>query len=166
MSRRVVVLLAVPVVAVLGGLAVLVLAVRTKSPRLLGGVRAVNKAFWNPQAMKQAGRPGQSVAIVRHVGRTSGRPYETPVGAQPTDDGFVIALTYGLQADWTKNVLAAGSATIVHDGAEHRVVDPEVVPIDRYVDAFSVSDQKGFRVFGIRECLHLVAAEAAGDSAA
>jgi deazaflavin-dependent oxidoreductase (nitroreductase family) len=164
MSRRVLVLLAVPAVIALGGLAVLVVAVRTKSPRLLGAVRAVNKACWNPQAMKQAGRPGQSVSIVRHVGRTSGRAYETPVGAQPTGDGFVVALTYGLQADWTKNVLAAGSATIVHDGAEHPVVDPEVVPIDRYLDAFSPSDQKGFRLFGIRECLHLVIADA--DSAA
>jgi hypothetical protein len=63
------------------------------------------------------------------------------VGAQPTDDGFVIALTYGLQADWTKNVLAAGSATIVHDGAEHPVVAPEVLPVDRYVDAFPPNDQ-------------------------
>jgi hypothetical protein len=73
MSRRVLVLLAVPVVAALGGLAVLLLAVRTKSPRLLGAVHAVKKAWRNPQTMKRAGQPGQSVAIVRHVGRASGR---------------------------------------------------------------------------------------------
>jgi hypothetical protein len=33
-----------------------------------------------------------------------------------TDDGFVIALPYGPGADWVKNVLASGSATIVNEG--------------------------------------------------
>ena len=45
-----------------------------------------------PLAIKSAGGPGASASGVHHVGRTSGRSYSTPVGAVPTDDGFVIAL--------------------------------------------------------------------------
>jgi hypothetical protein len=29
--------------------------------------------------------------VIRHTGRTSGRPYATPVGAVAAEDGFVIA---------------------------------------------------------------------------
>ena len=64
------------------------------------------------------------MSVVHHVGRTTGRAYETPIGAVPTDDGFVIALPYGSNTDWLKNVLASGQATIVHDGTSHAVTGP------------------------------------------
>jgi len=55
----------------------------------------------------------------------------------PTDDGVVIALPFGIRADWLKNVLAAGSATIVHEGETFGVDSPEVVPIDEAAGCFS-----------------------------
>ena len=51
--------------------------------------------------------------VVGHVGRTSGRRYETPVNVFRRPGGFVIALTYGTQADWVRNVLAADGCTLV-----------------------------------------------------
>ena len=66
-----------------------------------------------PLAMKSSGTPGGNASVVRHVGRKTGRPFETPVKAVATDDGFVIALPYGRNTDWLKNVLASGSATIL-----------------------------------------------------
>lgn len=92
-------------------------AMRAKYPPVLTAVRRVNRAVWNPRAMETAGQPGAMTAVIRHVGRTSGAPYETPIGTFATDDGFVVALPYGTTPDWLKNVLAAGSAVIVRAGA-------------------------------------------------
>lgn len=85
---------------------VFMVGMRTKSPPVLHAVRRFNRAFTNPRAMKKAGTPGAYASVIRHVGRTTGRPYETPVEAFATDDGFLIALPYGSDADWLKNVLA------------------------------------------------------------
>jgi len=57
-----------------------------------------------PLTIKSAGGRARP-PLIDHVGRTSGSSYSTPVGAVPIEDGFVIALPYGLSADWLKNVL-------------------------------------------------------------
>ncbi len=67
-------------------------------------------------------------ALVRHVGRRSGKPYETPIIVAPVADGFVIELTYGPDVDWHKNVLAAGGCTLVWHGKEY-VID-RIEPLD------------------------------------
>ena len=54
--------------------------------------------------------------IVLHRGRRSGREFRTPLNVFRTDDGFVIALTYGPEADWVKNVLAAGGCDLLTRG--------------------------------------------------
>lgn len=46
--------------------------------------------------------------LVRHVGRRSGKPYETVIMVWPLRASFVIALTYGPKVDWYQNLLAAG----------------------------------------------------------
>jgi deazaflavin-dependent oxidoreductase (nitroreductase family) len=51
-------------------------------------------------------------AIIDHVGRKSGRTYATPINAFRTPTGYRVALTYGPGADWTRNVLAAGTCTL------------------------------------------------------
>jgi len=74
----------------------------------------INKHVANP-IMRRFGRV-PPLAIIVHQGRSSGREYRTPVFAFPTDRGFAIALTYGLEVDWLKNVLAAGTCTIIRRG--------------------------------------------------
>ena len=54
--------------------------------------------------------PGFGVVV--HTGRTSGRQYRTPVNLFRRGDRFVIALTYGPDADWVRNVLAEGGCTL------------------------------------------------------
>jgi deazaflavin-dependent oxidoreductase (nitroreductase family) len=93
--------------------------------------------------------------VVRHVGRATGREYDTPVGAVATADGFVIALPYGSNTDWLRNVLASGSATIVHDGTEHAVHTPEIVPLARVGGHFSATDQRMHQIFRVDECLQV-----------
>jgi deazaflavin-dependent oxidoreductase (nitroreductase family) len=85
-----------------------------------------NKRFTNRLTSKVAGYlPG--FAIVSHVGRKSGRIYHTPVNAFRTDGGYIIALTYGAQSDWVKNVLAAGSCELQTRGRRVRLFDPCIV---------------------------------------
>jgi deazaflavin-dependent oxidoreductase (nitroreductase family) len=72
--------------------------------------------------------------ILTHAGRKSGRVYCIPVNVFRVPDGFLIALTYGRDSEWVKNVLAAGKCqletrrvlyqlsipTIVHDPTRRR----------------------------------------------
>lgn len=66
-------------------------------------------------------------ALVEHRGRTSGRTYRTPVNVFVTAEGFAVALTYGRDAQWVRNVLAAGGAVIVSRGRSVPVGHPRVV---------------------------------------
>jgi deazaflavin-dependent oxidoreductase (nitroreductase family) len=133
---------------------VFVIGMRTKSPLVLDAVRKTGRAM-KPLALKSAGTPGAYASVIRHVGRTTGRPYETPVQAVATDDGFVIALPYGPNTDWLKNVLASGSATIVDEGNTYGVDRPEIVPIAEAGPYFPPQDQRTHRLFGVAQCLRV-----------
>jgi deazaflavin-dependent oxidoreductase (nitroreductase family) len=109
--------------------------------------------------MKAAGSPDADASIVRHVGRRSGTPYETPVGAGATEDGFVIGLPYAIKPDWVKNVLAAGSAVIVHEGHQDEVGDLEVVEAGAAGRYFSPGERRVQRMYGVRDFLLLRRAE-------
>jgi deazaflavin-dependent oxidoreductase (nitroreductase family) len=66
------------------------------------------------------------LALVVHRGRRSGRTYRTPVNVFGTDDGFIMALTYGPDTDWVKNVQAAGGCELRTRGRVVRVAQPRV----------------------------------------
>ena len=128
---------------------VFMVGMRAKYPPLLRAVRRMNRAVMNPQAMKTAGQPGAYAGVVRHVGRNSGTPYETPIGPFPTDHGFDIALPYGSSPDWLKNAVAAGSAVIVHEGVAYSVDSPEVIAADEATDSVPPSEQRSLRAFAV-----------------
>ena len=92
---------------------------------LLKTLARINKRITNPVMSRFARIP--PMAIVVHQGRSSGREYRTPVFAFPTDQGFAIALTFGHEVDWLKNVLAAGSCTLVRQGHSIEAGNPRVV---------------------------------------
>ena len=85
-----------------------------------------NRRITNPVMRTYAGRV-PSLAIVEHTGRRSGRTYHTPVNAFRTDDGFAIALTYGPDRDWVKNVQAAGGCALQRLGRRVELTDPRMV---------------------------------------
>jgi deazaflavin-dependent oxidoreductase (nitroreductase family) len=141
------------IAALLGG--GFVLGMRAKSPLVQGPIVWFSKRWMNRRQMRTAGTPGAYAGIVRHVGRTSGRAYETPVTIVATGDAFLVALPYGTGTQWLRNVLAAGSATIVTEGRTHAVERPELVPMATVVDAFPESDRKSFRLFKVDQALRL-----------
>lgn len=132
-----------------------VLGMRAKSPIVQGPLVRFQRAILNPRQLRTAGEPGAYASVIRHRGRTSGRAYETPVGAVPTDDGFAIALVYGSGTQWLRNVLASGSATIVHEGHEYQVDRPEIVPMEAVAARFTAGDQRGFRWYAIDQALRV-----------
>ena len=93
--------------------------------------------------------------MIQHTGRKSGRPYQTPVDIVPTRTGFLIGLPYGTQADWLRNVLAAGSATVVTNGERLDVGEPTIVATADVADLIPGRMLRTLRVFGVDECLHL-----------
>ena len=136
---------------------------RTGSPFVRGMVRRFNRAWGNPYQMKTAGMPGAYASVIRHVGRTSGRSYGTPVVPFPTDDGFVIALPYGPGTDWLKNVMASGSATIVYEGNTYPVDRPELVPVALAAPSMPAKEQRSLRRFAVDRCLRVRLVEPAKD---
>jgi deazaflavin-dependent oxidoreductase (nitroreductase family) len=145
---------------------VFVLGVRAKSRLVLGPLFKLQRSMSNPMTMKTAGTAGSSYSVIRHRGRKSGREYETPVGVVAVRDAFLIALPYGSQTNWVRNVLAGGSAGVVHEGRTCAVDRPEVVPMRDVEAAFSTSDRRSFRLFDVRECLRVRRADSGPHEAA
>src|ERR1700726_1973911 len=65
--------------------------------------------------------------ILTHVGRKSGRVYRTPVNVFRAPEGFLIALTYGRESEWVKNVLAAGGCQLETGGVQYQLSAPTIL---------------------------------------
>ena len=88
-------------------------------------VAQVNKRVFNKMELKRGVRP-----VLRHVGRSSGETYRTPLDANAGDDGYLFILVYGSGSDWVRNVLASGAATLEIGGDEIELGSPEVLDRD------------------------------------
>jgi len=89
------------------------------------GLARFNRRVTNHVTRRIAGwMPG--FAIVIHAGRRSGRTYQTPVNAFRIRDGYRIALTYGAESDWVRNVLAAGGCEMEHRGRRIALTHPRL----------------------------------------
>lgn len=75
-------------------------------------LRTFVKHFVNPLLRNLARSSRGPFALLRHVGRRSGKRYEIPIMVWPVEDGFVIALTYGPNVDWLRNLQAAEQGTL------------------------------------------------------
>jgi deazaflavin-dependent oxidoreductase (nitroreductase family) len=69
-----------------------------------------------PMGVKRA-----PMALLTVVGRKSGLPRTTPVALATHDDGWLLVAVYGV-SDWSRNLEAAGVATITLRGRDTQVV--------------------------------------------
>ena len=95
----------------------------------------INKRLFNPGQVRKGRYP-----VVTHVGRKSGKTYQTPLDAFPTTTGYVLVARYGPESDWVQNVLAAGEATLRVDGVEHALGSPRLVDVAEALDALTAAD--------------------------
>ncbi|GAB2442107.1 nitroreductase family deazaflavin-dependent oxidoreductase [Nocardia tengchongensis] len=89
-------------------------------PRMLA---RINRKLSNP-VLGVAARVALMFGVVVHRGRKSGRVYRSPVMVFRRDDGYRIALTYGRDVDWLKNIRAAGSFEFETRGRTVTLTDP------------------------------------------
>jgi deazaflavin-dependent oxidoreductase (nitroreductase family) len=155
MAGAILIVLAVLFLALSAIAIVYVLGIRSKSSTVRNAARRFHHAVGNRLQMRSAGTPGRYASVIRHQGRTTGRTYETPVWAVPTEDGFVIAIVYGSRTDWLKNVLAGGAAAIVHQGDTYPVDQPEIVPMDSARAYFPARIQRTQRLVRVDRCLRV-----------
>jgi deazaflavin-dependent oxidoreductase (nitroreductase family) len=66
-------------------------------------------------------------AVIVHKGRKSGREFQTPVLALRSGDQLCVVLFYGAEADWLRNVLAAGRAGVRRAGRTATLTNPRVL---------------------------------------
>lgn len=64
--------------------------------------------------------------VILHRGRRSGRPYRTPVLAFRHNQTLVVALLYGAESDWVRNLLAGGGQ-VIRGGRTFSVGVPQLV---------------------------------------
>jgi deazaflavin-dependent oxidoreductase (nitroreductase family) len=110
----------------------------------------------NPLTLLVAGRRWMPiVGVLHHVGRRSGRAYATPLGMRPLGSSFLLPRTFGENAAWYQNVLAAGWCAVTYRGKEYRLIHPEVVDYPTAAPAFPRYELLQFRLIGINEFLRL-----------
>lgn len=90
------------------------------------GMRHVNKVSLN-KVTRPLFRWLPGMGVVVHRGRRSGKAYRTPVNVFPRPGGrYVVALTYGPDTDWVKNVLAAGGCELLTRGTHLELTAPQL----------------------------------------
>jgi deazaflavin-dependent oxidoreductase (nitroreductase family) len=65
-------------------------------------------------------------AVILHRGRRSGRQYRTPLFAFRRDRTLIIALLYGQESDWLRN-LRHGGGHVIRAGRTRALAPPEIV---------------------------------------
>jgi deazaflavin-dependent oxidoreductase (nitroreductase family) len=128
-------------------------------PRVIGrwnraGLNRVTKhiAPWLP-----------GLGLVIHRGRRSGRRYETPVNVFRTEDGYVLALTYGPDTDWVRNVMAAGRCDLRTRGHTVPLAAPRLFH-DENRSAIRPLERQVLRAIGVADFLSLKAAPDSGPA--
>lgn len=90
-------------------------------------LRTFVKHFVNPLMYTLARVSPGPFALIRHVGRRSGKRYEIPIMVWPVQDGFVIVLTYGSNVDWLRNLQATDQGTLRWHQHEYVFQKPELL---------------------------------------
>ena len=89
-------------------------------------VAAFHRAITNRIARPFASRlPG--FGVVTNAGRNSGKLYRTPVNVFREPGGLLIALTYGRDSGWVRNVLAAGRCQLETRRVTYQLSEPVIV---------------------------------------
>jgi deazaflavin-dependent oxidoreductase (nitroreductase family) len=103
--------------------------------------------YMNP-AVKRVARFLPTFAVIKHRGRKSGRSYETVVNAYRRRRVLAILLGHG-NADWVKNVVAAGEADVRLFGRDLHVTNPRVVPAGADAEGLPLIARLGGRRVGV-----------------
>jgi deazaflavin-dependent oxidoreductase (nitroreductase family) len=134
---------------------------RTFHHKFIYGIRIINKYFFNRITLFLAAHGKGPFSIICHLGRKSGRAYQTPVLASYIDEMAVIPLSYGEDVDWLKNILAQGGCEIIRTKKRLNGISPEVVDSTVALALLPDKRRKLFRRFNLEKFVqvHLIERE-------
>jgi deazaflavin-dependent oxidoreductase (nitroreductase family) len=116
--------------------------------------RRIATRHLNPIIRPVAGRlPG--LGVVTHTGRTTGRTYRSPITVFRRGSSYIFFLTYGSDAHWVKNILAAGSCSLETRGRVVNLVEPVVVTDPELRPAPAVVRLIEGRIAGVTQYLRM-----------
>ena len=104
------------------------------------------------------------LATLHHVGRASGRRYRTPIMAFRTPRGFVVALTYGPDVQWLRN-LEAAPGRLVQRRRVHELRDPVMLAPDDGAALVPPWTRAALRVLRVDDFVELRATAVRPDAA-
>jgi deazaflavin-dependent oxidoreductase (nitroreductase family) len=125
--------------------------VMTANDALRDAVKSFNKHALNPVMLGMAGRKYWYAAAINHIGRLSGRSYQTPVVAVRVDDSLLVPLPYGTNVDWLQNVMAAGTASVTLRGRTVKVGGPAIIDAANAATRLPKLRSAIYRLLRIRE---------------
>ncbi|HEV8637771.1 MAG TPA: nitroreductase family deazaflavin-dependent oxidoreductase [Chloroflexota bacterium] len=106
--------------------------------------------------------PGFGVVV--HRGRTTGRRYRTPVNVFRRAGRYVIALTYGPESEWVRNVQASGGCALETRGHTLRLARPRLFHDERR-RSVPAPVRLVLGLLGVSDFLELVPDDRAAESA-
>ena len=74
---------------------------------------------------------------------------------RPLGDRFVMPRTFGEDAAWYRNVVAAGGCVVTYRGHDYTLVQPEIIGYEAAAPAFPRYERLQFRLAGINQYLRL-----------
>ena len=124
--------------------------------KLPSRLRYFNKRVLNRVTGQVARSSWGPFCIIHHVGRRSGKPYETTIIAIPTAGSFVIALTYGPDVDWFRNIRAAGGCKILWHRQLYTIEKIEPMESRTALPYFPGFERMILRLVGIQHFVRMV----------
>lgn len=103
--------------------------------------------------------------LVRHRGRVTGGRYETPVMAYATPGGLAIALVYGRDADWVRNVIAAAEVQIERRSEARTYAHARLATRDEALGLLPASVRPFLRAVRVRDFLLVSASDRSAEAA-
>jgi deazaflavin-dependent oxidoreductase (nitroreductase family) len=110
---------------------------------------------YNDMARKISGTERSSWGLLTHVGRHSGRTYQTSLGTHTYGDGLLLPLGYGTHTDWYRNVMAAGTCTVAWKGRTYHLERPELIAGPEPMRTWSMRDRILLQLAGIHDFVWL-----------
>jgi len=119
-----------------------------------GLFRSFLKRF-NDVTRRMSGSRRSTLGLLTHVGRRSGREYQTSLGVNAYRDGFLVPLTYGPRTDWYRNLMTAGTGTLAWKGQTYQVERPQLVSGREPMRAWPIGSRITLRLAGIHDFVWL-----------
>ncbi len=94
-------------------------------------------------------------SLLHHRGHKSGRLYATPISAMPRGGFFWLAVTFGENAGWVRNIMAAGEADLRYRGVDYHLVEAVMLEGSAVRSELPPVVHYGMPLLGVRKVIRM-----------